>query len=64
MVELNALAKEQLEQGFGPYVVVALQECTRMNTLLLEIEVSVVPHALIVCEKYALFFFLSICAVA
>lgn len=40
MVTLTIKAKPLLEQSLGPYVVVALQECGRMNVLLKEIEKS------------------------
>lgn len=41
MNDLNAYSKEHLESEAGPYCVVALQECTRMNALLDEIGSSI-----------------------
>ena len=38
MVEINLRAKELLAGEAGPYIVVALQECGRMNVLLSEID--------------------------
>jgi dynein heavy chain len=41
MVSLSLKAKPLLEGPDGPYIVVALQECARMNTLLSEIRTSI-----------------------
>uniref|UniRef100_A0A7S2QUS9 Uncharacterized protein n=1 Tax=Triparma pacifica TaxID=91992 RepID=A0A7S2QUS9_9STRA len=40
MVEINLRAKELLQGQAGPYIVVALQECGRMNVLLNEIQTT------------------------